>query len=101
MLWEEHPDCIVPSELDSDAYPNAVGRLDTMLVYCNEECIATTAARLSGSAGSCGVEAKMLKHWLLCYGVHSELLHEAMVKYVDKYHLLHVITSELPRPSIR
>ncbi len=83
VLREKHPECIVPSEWDFDAYLDAADLLDTMPVYCYEECIAKAAARLSGGAGPCGVEAELLKHWLLCYGAHSELLREAMAKWVD------------------
>ncbi len=83
VLKDTHPDCCVPSDKDFDAYPDAANQLDTMPVYCYEECIAKAAARLSGSAGPCGVEAKMLKHWLLRYGAHSEHLWEAMVNWVD------------------
>jgi hypothetical protein len=54
-----------------------------MPVYCYEECIAKAAARLSGGAGPCGVEAKMLKHWLLRHGAHSEKLRKAMADWVD------------------
>ena len=83
VLWEKHPESVVPSEWDFDAYPDAADLLDTMPVYCFEECVAKAAARLSGGAGPCGVEAEMLKHWLLRYGAHSELLREAMAKWVD------------------
>ncbi len=78
VLHEKHPDCCVPSEEDFDAYPDAADLLDTMPVYCYKECIAKTAARLSGGAGPCGVEAEMLKHWLLRHGAHSEKLRKAM-----------------------
>ena len=54
-----------------------------MLVYCFEECVAKAAACLSGSAGPCGVEAEMLKNWLLHHGDHSGPLREAMAKWVD------------------
>ncbi len=83
VLWEKHLDCVVPLEEDFDAYPNAANLLNTMPVYCYEECIAKAATRLSGSAGPCGVDAKMLKHWLLCHGAHSEKLREAMADWVD------------------
>ncbi len=83
VLREKHPDCRVPSEEDFDAYPDATNLLDTMPVYCYEECIAKAAARLSGSTGPCGVEAKMLKHWLLQHGAHSEKLRKAMANWVD------------------
>ncbi|KAL3826902.1 hypothetical protein ACHAXA_000870, partial [Cyclostephanos tholiformis] len=83
VLWEKHPDCVVPSEWDFDAYPDAADLLDTMPVYCYEECVAKAAACLTGGAGPCGVEAEMLKHWLLCYSAPSELLRKAMAKWVD------------------
>jgi hypothetical protein len=83
VLCEKHPDCRVPSEEDFDAYSDATNLLDTMPVYCYEECIAKAAARLSGGAGPCGVEAKMLKHWLLWHGAHLEKFCEAMVDWVD------------------
>ena len=81
--WDKHPDCVVPSEEDFDAYPDADDLLDTMPVYCYEECVAKAVAHLSSSAGPCGVEADMLKHWLLCHGTHSERLREAMADWVD------------------
>jgi hypothetical protein len=83
VLRDTHPDCRVPSDKDFDAYPDAANQLDTVLVYCYEECIAKAAAGFSDSAGPCGVEAKMLKHWLLWYGGHSEHLWEAMANWVD------------------
>jgi hypothetical protein len=83
VLHEKQFDCCVPSEEDFDAYPDAADLLDTMPVYCYEECIAKAAARLSGGAGPCGVEAEMLKHWLLWHGAHSEKLHKAMADWVD------------------
>ena len=83
VLREKHPECVVPSERDFDEYPDAADLLDTMPVYCYEECVAKAAARLTGGAGPCGVEAEMLKHWLLRYGAHSELLREAMAQWVD------------------
>ncbi len=83
MLRDTHPDCCMPLDEDFDAYPHAANQLDTMPVYCYEECIAKAAARLSGSARPCGVEAEMLKHWLLWYSAHSEHLWEAMATWVN------------------
>jgi hypothetical protein len=83
VLSEKHPDCRVPAEEAFDAYPDATDLLDTMPVHCYEECVAKAAAHLSGGARPCGVEAEMLKHWLLRYGAHSEKLHEAMAEWVD------------------
>ena len=40
-------------------------------------------ARLSGSAGPCGVDAEMLKNWLLRHGDHSGRLRDAMATWVD------------------
>ncbi|KAL3809437.1 hypothetical protein ACHAXA_004006 [Cyclostephanos tholiformis] len=57
----------MPSERDFDTYPDAADLLDTMPVYCYKECVAKAAACLTGGAGPCGVEAEMLKHWLLRY----------------------------------
>jgi hypothetical protein len=54
-----------------------------MPVYCFEECVAKAAARLSGSAGPCGVDAEMLKNWLLRHGDHSGRLRDAMATWVD------------------
>ncbi len=65
MLRDTHLDCCVLLDEDFDAYPDAANQLGTMPVYCYEECVTKAAARLSGSAGLCGVEAEMLKHWLL------------------------------------
>ena len=48
-----------------------------------EECVAKVAACLSGSAGPCGVDAEMLKNWLLRHGDHSGCLRDAMVTWVD------------------
>jgi hypothetical protein len=84
VLYErdKHLDCVVPLEWDFDAYPDADDLLDTMPVYCYEECIAKAAARLSGGARPCGVEAEMLKHWLLRHGAHSERLRAVMADWV-------------------
>ncbi len=57
--------------------------LDSMPVYCFEECVAKAAARLSGSAGPCGVDAEMLKNWLLRHGDYSGRLRDAMATWVD------------------
>ncbi|KAL3815266.1 hypothetical protein ACHAXA_001878 [Cyclostephanos tholiformis] len=82
MLRDKHPACVMPSEEDFDAYHNADNLLDTMPVYCFEECVAKAVAHLSGSAGPCGVEAEMLKRWLLCHGAHSERLRGVMADWV-------------------
>ncbi len=74
VLWDKHPDCRVLLDKDFDAYPNAANLLDTMRISCCDECFSKAAARLSGSAGPCGMEAKMLKHWLLRHGAHLEHL---------------------------
>ena len=83
VLCEKHRDCHVLSEEDFDAYPDAANLLNTMPVYCYKECIAKAAARLSGGAGPCGGEAKMLKHWLLQHSAHLEKLCGAMADWVD------------------
>jgi hypothetical protein len=83
VLRDTHLDCRVPSDEDFNAYPDAANLLDTMPVYCYEECVMKAAAHLSGSAGPCGVEAEMLKHWLLRHGAHLERLREAMANWVD------------------
>jgi hypothetical protein len=83
VLRDIHPDCRMPSDENFDAYPDAADQLDTIPVYCYEECITKAAVRLSGSAGLCGIEAEMLKHWLLWHGVHLERLWEAMANWVD------------------
>ncbi|KAL3822014.1 hypothetical protein ACHAXA_003000 [Cyclostephanos tholiformis] len=44
VLREKHPESVVPSEWDFDAYPDAADLLDTMPVYCFEECVAKAAA---------------------------------------------------------
>jgi hypothetical protein len=83
VLRDTHPNCRVPSDKDFDAYPDAANQLDTMPVYSYEECVAKAAPRLFGSTWPCGVEAKMLKHWLLWYGAHSKHLWEAMATWVN------------------
>ncbi len=60
VLREKHPASHVPSEEDFDAHAGAPDCLDSMPVYCFEECVAKAAARLSGIAGPCGVDAEML-----------------------------------------
>ncbi len=82
VLRDMHPDCRVLSDEDFDTFPDATNQLDTMPVYCYEECAAKAAAHLFGSVGPCGVEAKML-NWLLQYGAHLEHLWEAMATWVD------------------
>ncbi|KAL3806424.1 hypothetical protein ACHAXA_007766, partial [Cyclostephanos tholiformis] len=71
VLRDKHPACVVPSEEDFDAYHDADDLLDTMPVYCFEECIAKAAARLSGSAEPC------LRH-----GAHSKRLRGIMADWV-------------------
>jgi hypothetical protein len=51
--------------LTPDAHTGALDCLESLPVYCFEECVAKATAPLSGSAGPCGVEADMLKNWLL------------------------------------
>ncbi len=83
VLWEKHPAARVLLEEDFDNHPGTPDCLDSMPVYCFEECVAKAAARLSGGAGPCGVESTMLKFWLLRYGVQSEPLWEVMAMWVD------------------
>ena len=45
-------------------------------LYFFEEQIAKAARRLSGGAGPMGVDAIMLKEWLLRHGAHSDALRE-------------------------
>ena len=54
-----------------------------MPIYCFEECVAKAAAHLSGGTGPCGVDAIMLKNWLLCHGIQSERLCDGMATWVD------------------
>jgi hypothetical protein len=74
VLMDKHLDCCVLADEDFDAYPDDANLLDTMPVYCCKEFVAKAAAHLSGGARPCGIKAKMLNHWLLRYGAHSELL---------------------------
>jgi hypothetical protein len=83
VLREKHPAARVPLEEDFDVHPGAPDCLDSMPVYCFEECVAKAAAHLSGGAGPCGVESIMLKSWLLRYGVQSKHIWEVMVTWVD------------------
>jgi len=83
VLREKHPASHVPSEEDFDAHVGAPDCLESMQVYCFEECVAMAAARLSGSAGPCVVDAEMLKNWLLRHGDHSGRLRDAMATWVD------------------
>ena len=83
VLREKHPDTRVPSELDFDDHPRAPDCLELMPVYCYKECVAKAAVGLSDSAGPCGVEADMLKNWLLCHGAQSECLQDVMAMWVD------------------
>ena len=71
LLREKHPTFNVPSEEEFDAHVGAPNCLDLMPVFCFEECIAKAAACTSGSASLCGVDAEMLKNWLLRHGAHS------------------------------
>jgi hypothetical protein len=71
VLCEKHPASRVPSEEDFDAHVGAPDCLESMPVYCCEECV-------SGSAVPCGVDAEMLKNWLLRHGDHSGRLRDAM-----------------------
>ena len=83
VLREKDPTSRVPSEEDFDAHVGAPDCLESMPVYCSEECVTKAAAGLSGSAGPCGVEAEMLKNWLLRHGDHSGRLREAMATWVE------------------
>jgi hypothetical protein len=71
VLREKHPASRVPSEGDFDAHVGAPDCLESMPVYCFEEC------------GPCGVDAEMLKNWLLRHGDHSGRLRDAMATWVD------------------
>jgi hypothetical protein len=62
MLQEKHPASRVPSEEDFNNHPNAPNRLDSMPVYCFEECVQNAISRLSSTAGPCSVKADMLKN---------------------------------------
>ena len=83
VLCEKHPDTRVPSESDFDNHPGGPDCLESMPIYCFEECVTKAAARLSGSAGPCGIEADMLKNWLLRHGAQSERLQDMMTMWVD------------------
>jgi hypothetical protein len=83
VLRYMQPDCRVPSDKAYNAYPDSANQLNTMPVYCYDKCIAKAAAHLSGSIGPCGVEAKMLKHWLLQHSAHLERLWETMANWVN------------------
>jgi hypothetical protein len=61
MLLEKHPASLVSLREDFDAHADAPNCLESLPVYCFEECVAKAAAHLSGSAGPCGVKADMLK----------------------------------------
>ena len=83
VLREKHPDTRVPLELDFDNHLGAPDCLESMPVYCYEECVAKAAVHLSGSAGPCSIEADMLKNWLLHHGAQSEHLRDVMAMWVD------------------
>ena len=84
VLHEKHPASrVLSEEEDFDARARAPNCLILMPVYCFEECVTKVAARLSGSAGPCGVEAEMLKNRLLRHEDHSGRLREAMATWVD------------------
>ncbi len=83
VLHEKHPDTRVPLEWDFDEHPGAPDCLELMPVYCYKECVAKAAACLSGSAGLCGIEADMLKNWLLHHGAQSKRLRDVMAMWVD------------------
>jgi hypothetical protein len=83
VLCEKHTTSCVPSEEDFDAHIGVPNCLDSMPVYCFEECVAKAAACLSSSTGPCGAEAELLKNWLLHHGAQSECLREAMATWVD------------------
>ncbi len=82
-LQEKHPTSCVPLEEDFNNHPDAPNCLDLMPVYCFEECVQKAASRISSGAGPCGVEADMLKNWLLRHGVQLEHLCEVMATWVD------------------
>ena len=71
VLRAKHPNCHVPSEEDFNDHSGAPNCIESMPVYCFEECIAKAAAQLLGSAGPCSVEADILKNWLLWHGTQS------------------------------
>jgi hypothetical protein len=83
VLREKHPTSRVPSEEDFNEHPRDSDCLESMPVYCYEECVAKAAARLSGGAEPCGVESNMLKNWLLRHGVQLERLRDVMATWVD------------------
>jgi hypothetical protein len=83
MLREKHPKSRVPSDEDFNEHPGAPDCLESMPIYCFEECVAKVAARLSGGAGPCGIDAIILKNWLLCHGIQSEHLRDGMATWVD------------------
>ena len=83
VLREKHHASRVPSEEDFDAHVGAPDCLELMPVYCFGECVAKAAAHLSGSAGPCGLDAEMLKNWLLRHGDNSGRLRDAMATCVD------------------
>ncbi len=83
VIQEKHPKSRVPSDEDFDEYPGAPDCLESMPIYCFEECVAKAAACLSSGTGPCGVDAIMLKNWLLHCGIQSERLCDGMAMWVD------------------
>jgi len=63
-----------------------------MPVYCYEECVAKAAVCQSGSAGPCGIEADMLKNWLLRHGAQSERLRDVIAMWAP-YAVYHAVNT--------
>ena len=66
MFCEKHPESRVPPNKDFNIYPDTPYCLNSMPVYCYEDCIGKAAACLLGSTGPFGVKAEMLKHCGCC-----------------------------------
>ena len=51
--------------------------------FCFEDVVTKMAGHLSGGAGPCGVDAVMLKGWLVRHDVASTKLREEMAEWVE------------------
>ena len=81
VLCTKHPDTRPPSASSLDTYTGQP--LDIFPVDTTKDTVTETVGRLSGGAGSGGVNLLILQHWLLRFGAASGELRLTVEDFVE------------------
>ena len=85
VLREKHPDCRTPDlEMEGwasfEEYPPP---RDGTPLDCNQETVQEIGNKVGGGAGPSSVDGLALKHWILQYGKHLQVLREELEAWVE------------------